>query len=118
MKFTIHDPVTRSQRADAAEDAGRNRSAAPAIGEVIAARYGRRDVLKGALGCTAIAAVAGPPALLAADTRAARASAFRFEELEAKVTDRSAVAPGHVERVLIRWGDPVLPGAPAFDPAA
>ncbi len=117
MKFTIHDPATRSQRADAAEDAGRNPSATPTIGDVIAARFSRRDVMKGALGVTAISAIAGPAAFLPREARAA-ASAFGFDELKATVSADSAVAPGHVETVLIRWGDAVVAGAPAFDPAA
>ncbi len=88
------------------------------MGDVIATRFSRRDLMRGALGCTAIAAVFGTAALRSGGARAATgASAFDFEEIKAEVTANSAVAPGYREKVLIRWGDPVLPGAPPFDPA-
>jgi secreted PhoX family phosphatase len=117
MKFTISNPVNRSQRADAAEDHGRNRSAAPTIGDIIAARFNRRDIMKGALGFTAIAATVSPVAFAAGRARAeGAASSFDFDEIEAKVTADHAVAPGYDADILIRWGDPVLAGAPEFDP--
>ncbi len=117
MKFTIESPVNRSQRADATEDRGRNRSDAPTIGDVIAGRLHRRDLMKGALGFTAIAATVSPLAFAAGRARAeGTASSFDFDEIEAKVTADHAVAPGYDADILIRWGDPVLPGAPEFDP--
>jgi secreted PhoX family phosphatase len=115
MKFTIFDPVNRSQRADAADDAGVNRSPARTIGDVIAARMGRRDLMKGALGFTAIAATVSPMALAAGRAQAQGASRFDFEEIEAGVSETHVVAPGYDADILIRWGDPVLPGAPEFD---
>ncbi len=117
MKYTIHDPVNRSQRADAADDIGTNRSSAPTIGDVIAARMNRRDIIKGALGFTVMAATVSPMAMLAGRARAQGTSAFDFEEIEATVTAEHAVAPGYDADILIRWGDPVMPGAPEFDPA-
>ncbi len=117
MKYTIHDPVTRSQRADAADDVGTNRSRVPTIGDVIAVRMNRRDIMKGALGFTAIAATVSPLAMMAGRAQAQTARAFDFEEIEAIVTAEHAVAPGYDADILIRWGDPVVPGAPAFDPA-
>lgn len=120
MKFTLFEPINRSQRAEAGEDAGHNPLIAPTIGDVIAARFSRRDLMKGALASTAIAATVGTSALMAA--RQARAqvalqgdSAFAFEEISAGVDARSHVAPGYDETILIRWGDPVLPDAPEFD---
>ncbi|MGF1554438.1 MAG: PhoX family phosphatase [Paracoccaceae bacterium] len=119
MKYTITDPVTRSERADAAEDKGRNRTASPTLGDVIAARYHRRDVLRGALGVSAIAAAVSPMALMAAgEARASSSRAFDFEEIEAGVEARDRVARGYDAQVLIRWGDPVLADAPAFDPTS
>jgi secreted PhoX family phosphatase len=56
-------PLTRSEAFEASEDTGRNDSANPTIGDIIAARFDRRDVLRGALGTVAIAATVGPAAL-------------------------------------------------------
>ena len=118
MKYTIFDPANRSQRADAADDVGRNRSEAPTIGDVIAARFNRRDIMRGALGFTAIAATMSPLAFAAGRARAqTAASEFDFPEIEAGVSRTHMVADGYDADILIRWGDPVLKDAPAFDPA-
>ncbi|MGR3633230.1 MAG: PhoX family protein [Limimaricola soesokkakensis] len=116
MKFTIFDPLNRSQRFDAADDKGVNTSSAPTIGDVIAARMGRRDLMKGALGFTAIAATVSPMALAASRAYAQTGDgSFDFTEIEAGVSEDMVVAEGYDADVLIRWGDPVLPGAPEFD---
>jgi uncharacterized protein len=112
---------SRSQRAESSQDAGVNASVNPTIGDIIAERFSRRDLVKGALGVAAIAATTGSLALDAAKAQVsgtAPASRFRFEEIEAKVEQDHAVATGYDADVLIRWGDPVLPGAPPFDPLA
>lgn len=107
----------RSQAFEQAEDAGRNVSANPTMGEVIAARYNRRDLMRGALAVTAISATMGPLALAASRTaRAAATPSFGFEELAAGVSEDHAVAAGYKADILIRWGDPVEEGAPTFDP--
>ncbi|MDQ8726097.1 PhoX family phosphatase [Bradyrhizobium sp. LHD-71] len=112
---------TRSQLAESSQDVGVNRSANATIGDIIAARFSRRDFAKGALGVAAIAATTGSLAFDTANAQAgapAAASRFGFNEVEAKVEPNHAVADGHDADILIRWGDPVLPGAPAFDPHA
>ncbi len=112
---------TRSQLAESSQDTGVNASVNPTIGDIIAERFSRRDLVKGALGVAAIAATTGSLALDAAKAQVnsiAPASRFRFEEIEAKVEQNHAVATGYDADVLIRWGDPVLPGAPPFDPLA
>ena len=59
------------------------------MGEIIAARFSRRGFLKGSLAVSAIAATVSPLALVAADdARAAEASAFKFDELEAGIDDK------------------------------
>jgi secreted PhoX family phosphatase len=109
---------TRSQLAESSQDIGVNTSANATIGDVIATRFSRRDLVKGALGVAAIAATTEPLALRSAMAQAgaAPASRYRFEEIEAKVEQNHAVANGYDADILIRWGDPVLPGAPEFDP--
>ncbi|PBB97600.1 PhoX family phosphatase [Mesorhizobium sp. WSM3862] len=88
------------------------------MGEIIAARFSRRDFLKGSLAVSAIAATVSPLALVAAvEARAAEVSAFKFDELEAGIDDKHHVAPGYDADVLLRWGDPLFTDSPEFDPA-
>jgi hypothetical protein len=49
--------MLRSQLFEEAENAGTNDSADPTMGDIIAARMSRRDIMKGALATTAVAAV-------------------------------------------------------------
>jgi secreted PhoX family phosphatase len=109
---------TRSQDYEASEDIGRNASTNPTIGDVIATRFDRRDLLKGALGVAAITATMGPLALASADPARAQDAAprFTFKEIAAGVDADHHVAEGYDAQILIRWGDPVLPGGQPLDP--
>ncbi len=118
------DHLSKSQAAEESENAGSNPSANPTMGDIIAQRLGRRDLLKGALAVTALGMTAAPLALaLAASSQVAAQGSnttpsFNFTEIEAGSDERHHVAEGYDADVLIRWGDPVLPGARAFDPQA
>jgi secreted PhoX family phosphatase len=107
--------LSRSQLFELSENEGRNASANPTMGDIIVARFSRRDLMKGVLGVAAINTTIGGLALSSAPKAMAAASSFGFAELEAEVDDKHHVAPGYKAEVLIRWGDPVLPGAPEFD---
>lgn len=85
----------------------------PTLDAIIARRFSRRDLMRGAA-ATAVAAGLGPQAA-AAGTEAA--PAFDFPELAAGVDEHLHVAEGYEAQVLLRWGDPLFPGLPAFDPA-
>jgi secreted PhoX family phosphatase len=110
-----------SQQFEASEDCSDNASPNPTMGDLIAARWSRRDIMRGALAATAIATLASPMAMLAAGEARVAANAtpsFDFSELEAGFGENHFVAEGYDADVLIRWGDKVLPDAPAFDPQA
>ena len=82
------------------------------MGEVIGARFNRRDVLRGSLAVTAISATLGR-SLAANEQPARKASAgarFDFKEIEAGVDETHHVAEGYDAQVLLRWGDPLFPG--------
>ncbi len=113
-----HAEPDRHEPFDSCEDNPSNPSANDTIGDVIARRFARRDILKGALGVTAIAATTGSLALQAAEKASAAeaVSRFPFKELEARVEAVHRVAEGHQADVLIRWGDAVFADAPSFDP--
>jgi uncharacterized protein len=111
----------KSQAAEASENAGSNGSPNPTMGELIAHRFNRRDMLRGTLAVTAITAALPSAALLTASPVASQAGeatpSFSFREVAAGSDERHHVAEGYDADILIRWGDKVLPDAPAFDPA-
>jgi secreted PhoX family phosphatase len=111
----------RSEAFEASDDTPTNSFNEATLGDLIAARHNRRTVLKGALGVTAMGALAASPlALFAgrADRGKPATARFGFQETEHGVDETHHVATGHRADVLIRWGDPVAPGATAFDPYA
>ena len=108
--------MTRAQAAEAAEDIGSNASSNPTIGDVIATRLARRDVLRGALGVAALAGIA-PLALDRALAQAVSPTRFPFKEIAAGTGEQHLVSDGYDADVLIRWGDAVVRDAPAFDPS-
>lgn len=108
-------PAFRSSRLEGGEGSS-NPTGNPTMGEIIATRFSRRGILRGALAVSAIAATVSPLALLTAGRAAAAGgSAFSFPELEAGVDERHHVAPDHDAEVLLRWGDPLFPDSPEFD---
>jgi hypothetical protein len=108
----------RSVAFEESENAGSNMSANATLGDVIAERLSRRDLMRGVLAVTAIGASISPFALAARAQSGPGSStpSFNFKELSAGSDPRHHVAEGYDADVLIRWGDKVLADAPAFDP--
>ena len=79
------------------------------IGDVIARRYNRRDMMRGALGVTAAAALFGP-ALLAGRAAGAEDAPdrFPFAEVGAGVDETHHVAEGYQARHSAPMGRPAL----------
>jgi hypothetical protein len=86
-------------------------SGTPSIRAVISARLSRRELLVG-FGASSLA-LAMPSRLRAIGGEGP--SSLTFRELANTIDGNHRVAPGYRADVLIRWGDPVLPDAPAFD---
>ena len=109
----------RTSLLEEADGPAHNPTGNPTMGEIIATRFSRRSLLKGALAVSAISATVAPAALLTAErARAAGTSAFSFGEIEAGVDENHHVAQGYDADILLRWGDPLFPDAPEFDPNA
>ena len=91
---------------------------AATIGDVIAARLNRRDALKGLTAVAALGALAPLTGLIGSQPAAAAStpSSLSFKEIEHGTTENHVVAEGYEALTLIRWGDPLEAGAPAFDP--
>jgi secreted PhoX family phosphatase len=107
-----------SVRFEEAEDLGSNASSNPTIGDVISERLSRRDLMHGLLAVTVLGAAVSPRALAAAEAASERpAAGFNFAELAVTSDETHHVADGYRADVLVRWGEPVLDGAPVFDPA-
>ncbi|HIP76845.1 MAG TPA: DUF839 domain-containing protein, partial [Kiloniellaceae bacterium] len=102
---------------EASEDIPTNTRLTKTFAKVAARRYGRRDVMRGALGLAAttalgstLGAFGGAKSAEAADGR------YVWTEIEHGVDETHHVAEGHSAQVLIRWGDPVFADSPEFDP--
>jgi uncharacterized protein len=83
--------------------------------DIIERRLSRRAFLKSVVAGTV---VVGAGAV--STTRTANAQdgkfALSFSSIAPSKGPGEVLAEGHAEQVLIRWGDPILPGAPAFNP--
>ncbi len=113
--------LSRIEAFHRSDDIPSNPTANPTIGDVLATRFGRRDLLKGLLGTTVVAGLAGGlplPWVVSPASAAAPVPGYDFTEIAHGVDETHHVAPGHRAEVLIRWGDPVTADAPAFDPIA
>ncbi|WP_175409591.1 PhoX family phosphatase [Streptomyces sp. TRM64462] len=103
------------------------------VGDVIAGSLSRRAMMRAAAAVTVTAAVgsaavvaAAPDAQAATATgwhpgggghgRARGARGLRFTPVAPNTADRVTVPDGYAQHVVIRWGEPILRGAPAFDP--
>ncbi|MBM3581270.1 MAG: DUF839 domain-containing protein, partial [Alphaproteobacteria bacterium] len=93
------------------------RTHAATLARLIGERLTRREALTGLLASGAGAALAGGPWGRDAQAATRNISTLTFRAPKHAIGDDHALAPGHAGQILIRWGDPVLPGAPAFDPA-
>ncbi len=107
----------KAEAYDAFDDTPTNPHLDNTIGDVVNRRFGRRDILRGALGVTAITALLGPTTLMAADkVNPTIPSRYAFTELESGVDNTHHVAEGYRADILLRWGDKVFADAPEFDP--
>ena len=98
------------------EDIGSNPSTEPAIGELIARRLRRRDALRGLFGAGAAVALGHELLGNTALAQAAGPSSLTFTEVAHGLDKTQHIPEGYEAQVLIRWGDPMVAGAPAFDP--
>jgi secreted PhoX family phosphatase len=113
-----HKVRLRASELEDSGDIGINPTENLTMGEIIATRFNRRDLLRGSLAVAAISATVGTRALAANEQPAKKTTAgsFDFKEIEAGVDHTHHVAEGYDAQVLLRWGDPIFPDAPEFDP--
>jgi hypothetical protein len=101
---------------DEIENIGSNPDPKTPIAEIIEARYGRRGLLSSAAALATLAA--GLPTEAKAQTAVPLSggpSSLTFSEPPRALAQRDSVADGYEVQSVIRWGDPLLPGAPAFE---
>jgi secreted PhoX family phosphatase len=86
----------------------------PPFAALVARRFSRRAALGGLLGASGAAAFSRGRTRTAAEGP----SSLGFGEVSRSPDQTHHLPPEHRGEVLIAWGDPLLPGAPPFDPRA
>lgn len=119
-KTILADPEigNKAEAYEAFDDIPTNPNLDRTIGDVINARYGRRDILRGVLGVSATTALFGTSAMIAPRQAAAASAAdsrYVFDELTWGNDETHHIADGYSADVLLRWGDPITADAPEFD---
>jgi secreted PhoX family phosphatase len=118
----VNDPEygNKAEAFEAFDDIPTNPNLGNTIGDVINRRYGRRGVLKGALGVSAATALFGASALIAPRQAVAAGAGdrFAFDEIGWGNDTTHHIAEGYNADILLRWGDPITEDAPEFDPMA
>jgi secreted PhoX family phosphatase len=84
--------------------------------DVLSRRYSRRDFLKAGLASSLVIYLPDVAPRIHAKPLKGRGR-LSFEAVAETTDDAIHVARGHTARILLKWGDPVLAGAPPFDPA-
>lgn len=120
MNHPFDEGLRHRQVLKRSDDVSTNPTGHPTFGDLVTRRMGRREFLRGTLAVSAAAGALTMNPALCFRVRAAKpdtpAGQFGFPELNVGIDTTHHVAAGYDADVLIRWGDPVLPGAPAFDP--
>ncbi len=108
-----------------------NTSSNEYVGDVIAGALSRRSMMRAAAvvtvaaaGATAAGTALAPPAQAVPvagkgngeTPKSQAARGLRFTPVAPNTRDDVVIPDGYRQDVVIRWGDPILRGAPAFDP--
>ena len=97
------------------DDNPSNPSANPTLGEVITARIDRRDLLIGLAGAAGMSMIPATWPSGPAKATAGGLSTLSFREISHGADTTHHVAEGYRADILMRWGDSMLPDAPAFE---
>ncbi|MGH3884992.1 MAG: PhoX family protein [Pseudonocardiaceae bacterium] len=102
----------------------------PYLGDIVTDALSRRSVLRalavlglaGAASGAFVGSAAAPPAAAcvpaAASARRGAARGLAFTPVAPNTADAVTVAEGYTQQVVVRWGEPIVKGAPAFAPTA
>ena len=86
--------------------------------DIVARNLARRSFLKGAAAVPVLLATGSllPSSEAGAHGRHSRHHGLSFKPISPSTVDDVVVPEGYKSEVLLRWGDPMFPGAPQFDP--